>query len=68
MTRIKRDIKNITVSVSVTPYQKIFIDTHPTFQFSKFIQIQLNDYINLQHEIEYLEKKFNITVKEEKIK
>lgn len=65
MARNKVTNKNKSVSISLTELQKQFIDKHPSFNLSKFVQIALGDYINLHLEVERLEKEERTNVKQE---
>mgnify|MGYP001614830332 CR=1 FL=1 len=56
MGRNKLLAKNQVMSVSLPTYQKQFIQEHPDFDFSKFSQIHLSDYINLFYELERIKK------------
>ena len=52
MSRKKVDIKKVIVSVSLSPMQKRFIDSHPHFNFSQFCQLILDEYIEMTKELE----------------
>ena len=54
MTRTKVTNKNVVASVSITEEQRKFIDSHPKFNFSKFVQIHLQDYCDLTYDLEKL--------------
>ena len=56
MGRNKVENKNVSRSVSLTEEQDLFIETHLKFNFSKFVQNHLNDYLQLSKYVEKLEK------------
>ena len=56
MGRLKKENKNQIVSVSIKQHQKDFLDMNKDFDFSKFVQIHLEEYINLNDELEDVEK------------
>jgi len=58
MGRKKIEYKNVVISASIPEYQKKFLTEHTDFDFSKFIQIHLADYINLFHEVERIKTSF----------
>ena len=47
--------KNKIVSISLLPTQKFFLDTHPSFNLSKYVQIQLQQLIELFEELEIID-------------
>ncbi len=59
--------KNTVRSVSVQSHQADFIDQHPKFDFSKFVQIHLEEYLNLALEVEDIENEYRMK-KEDDIK
>lgn len=63
MSRKKILNKKQTVSISITPQQKQFILNHPKFDLSKFVQIHLEDHIQLTYEVERIEREVNLDVK-----
>lgn len=56
MTRKKVTEKNVSVSISIPYRQKKFIESHPAFKFSKFVQLHLEDFINLTLDVERLDQ------------
>ena len=52
MGRKKVIIKNEPISISLPKHQRDFIKNHNTFNLSKFVQIHLEDYLNLTLEVE----------------
>jgi len=53
---VKRS-KNKPISVSLTSKQIEWIDGHPTFSVSKFVQIMIDDHvISLANDIQTIEK------------
>ena len=57
MSRPKVANKNINVSVSLPKYQTDFIIEHKDFVLSKFVQLNMDDYMNVYYEIQELLKK-----------
>jgi hypothetical protein len=52
MSRIpKKTAKNVNVSVSITNEQKSYIENNPKFNVSQFLQMHLQEYIELDKEI-----------------
>lgn len=64
MSRKKIEIKNKPVSISLPQSQIDFILLHPHFNLSKYVQMQLNEYINLSSEVEELEKEEGYKIEE----
>jgi hypothetical protein len=62
--KVSQEDKNVVISISIPPYQKKFILTHKSFNPSKFFQNHLNEYIQLQYDVEKVEKEVNKNVKE----
>jgi hypothetical protein len=62
--KINLESKNQSVSISLTPDQKRFVLENKKFDFSKFTQLHLQEYINFCKEVEFLEKKLKINRKE----
>lgn len=62
MSRKRVEQRNISVSISLPPYQLNYITTHPTFNLSKFVQLHFDEYIQLSKEVEKIEKEENINV------
>lgn len=46
------NMKNISTSISITYNQKEYVDNHPKFNLSKFVQLMLEDYINVAKMVE----------------
>ena len=44
---------NVATSISITSEQKRYVREHPRFNLSKFIQLMLDDYINVAKMVEY---------------
>lgn len=45
--KISEDLKNKTISISLPAYQMYWIEKHKhTFNLSKFVQLELGNYIN----------------------
>lgn len=63
MAKLKKK-RNKTFSISITPEQVEYIEEHPGFKFSQFVQLALNDYLNSAYEVERLEKIYNQKCKE----
>lgn len=61
MGRIKKEVskRHVRRSVSLPPYQVKFIEEHSNFDFSKFVQIRLTEYINFVYQIIKDEKETN---------
>lgn len=51
MSKKKVQKRNIPVSVSITHKQKRFLDNNPYFSLSKFVQLHLDEHINLSDDI-----------------
>ena len=54
MGRKRIENKNIVVSVSLPINLASYIKTHPKFNFSKFVQIHFQDYVEKALEVEQL--------------
>jgi len=55
--KILKKYKNKPYSVSLTPEQIAFIETHPNFSVSKFVQMMLDDHaISIQKDLEEIQK------------
>ena len=59
MGRAKVTNKNTIRSVSIQAYQDKFIEEHPKFDFSKFVQIHLDDYMELALEVDNIKEELN---------
>jgi hypothetical protein len=48
--------KNKNISISLPEYQIDFINEHPEFSISKYIQIQMKDYLDSYYTLEAIKK------------
>lgn len=62
--KIDNSKKNISVSISLLPRQVLFLKEHEKFNFSKYVQLLLDEYINLVHDVERIQTEYNIDKKE----
>ena len=68
MGRKKVKFKNKTMSISLPSHQITFIDLHPRFNLSKFVQIYLQDHIHMVEDLEDAEKEAGIKIGEKTTK
>lgn len=59
MGRAKVTNKNTIRSVSIQAYQDKFIEDHPKFDLSKFVQLHLDDYIELALEVDNIKEEID---------
>jgi hypothetical protein len=60
MGRKKVEYKNKPISISLPEQQIKFLNKHPKFNISKFVQLALDEQINLTLEVERIEKEVNL--------
>lgn len=60
--KIGEGSKNVSISLSMEQYR--FLESHPKFNLSKFVQLKLGEYIDLSLDVETLEKTLNISRKD----
>lgn len=68
MGRKKVKFKNKTISISLPAHQIKFIDEHPKFNLSKFVQIYLQDHIHMAEDLKDAEKMSGVKIGEKTIK
>jgi hypothetical protein len=56
--------KNKPVSISLPSEQVTFIETHPKFNLSKFVQLALGEHINLERYVEKIQEEVKLNVRE----
>lgn len=64
MSRNKVANRGKNLSISLPYHQVAWINMHPIFKLSKFLQVKIQEYMELCYDVERLEKNLHINKKE----
>ena len=62
--RVEIGYKNQTVSISLPKDQIEFLNTHPYFNLSKYVQLLLSNHVSLEKQVEQIAKEEGVNIKE----